>query len=76
MDFGQGKGNDKEELNQNMHKSGSGKTSGGSNFAFVDGSVRMVAYGGTVRPQNLWAVTDIWRNAPVDLQGPGPKPEK
>src|SRR5258706_1090897 len=48
MDFGQGKGNDKEEVNQNMHKSGSGKTSGGSNFAFVDGSTRMLPYGGSV----------------------------
>jgi prepilin-type N-terminal cleavage/methylation domain-containing protein/prepilin-type processing-associated H-X9-DG protein len=66
MDFGQGKGNDKQEVNQNMHK-GSGKTSGGSNFAFVDGSTRMLPYGGSVRPINLWAVTDIWRNAPVDL---------
>lgn len=67
MDFGQGKGNDKEELNQNMHKAGSGKTSGGSNFAFVDGSTRMLAYGRSVAPVNLWANTEIWRNAPVDL---------
>jgi prepilin-type N-terminal cleavage/methylation domain-containing protein/prepilin-type processing-associated H-X9-DG protein len=67
MDFGQGGGNDKEEVNQNMHKSGSGATSGGSNFAFVDGSVRMLRYGGSVRPINLWAITDVWRNAPVDL---------
>jgi prepilin-type N-terminal cleavage/methylation domain-containing protein/prepilin-type processing-associated H-X9-DG protein len=71
MDFGQGKGNDKEEVAQNMHKSGNGKTSGGSNFAFVDGSTRMLAYGASVRPVNLWAVTDIWRNAPVDLSDPG-----
>jgi prepilin-type N-terminal cleavage/methylation domain-containing protein/prepilin-type processing-associated H-X9-DG protein len=72
MDFAQGKGNDKEELNQNMHKSGSGATSGGSNYAFVDGSVRMLPYGASVRPLNLWATTDIWRNAPVDLD-PGPQ---
>jgi prepilin-type N-terminal cleavage/methylation domain-containing protein/prepilin-type processing-associated H-X9-DG protein len=67
MDFGQGKGNDKQEVAQNMHKSGSGATSGGSNFAFVDGSTRMLRYGGSVTPINLWAVTDLWRNAPVDL---------
>jgi prepilin-type N-terminal cleavage/methylation domain-containing protein/prepilin-type processing-associated H-X9-DG protein len=67
MDFGQGKGNDKEELNQNMHGGGPGKTSGGSNFAFVDGSTRMLAYGRSVAPINLWANTDVWRNAPVDL---------
>jgi prepilin-type N-terminal cleavage/methylation domain-containing protein len=76
MDFGQGKGNDKEELNQNMHKSGSGKKSGGSDFAFVDGSARMLAYGGSVRPINLWATTDIWRNAPVDLDNTVPRDEK
>jgi prepilin-type processing-associated H-X9-DG protein len=68
MDFGQGRGNDKEEVNQNMHKSGAGKTSGGSNFSFADGSTRMVAYGGSVRPVNLWAITDIWRNAPVTIE--------
>jgi prepilin-type N-terminal cleavage/methylation domain-containing protein/prepilin-type processing-associated H-X9-DG protein len=60
MDFGQDKGNDKQEVNQNMHQSG-------SNFAFVDGSVRMLRPGGSVSPVNLWAVTDIWRNAPVEL---------
>jgi prepilin-type N-terminal cleavage/methylation domain-containing protein len=67
MDFGQKGGNDKEEVNQNMHKSGSGQTSGGSNFDFVDGSARMLAYGASVKPVNLWATTDIWRNAPVDI---------
>lgn len=67
MDFGQGMGNDQEELNQNMHKSGGGKTSGGSNFAFVDGSARQLPYGGSIRPVNLWAITDQWRNAPVKL---------
>lgn len=67
MDFGQGSGNDKEEVAQNMHQSGGAK-SGGSNFAFVDGSVRFLKYLGSVKPVNLWAVTDEWRNAPVDLE--------
>lgn len=67
MDFGQGKGNDKQHVNQNMHKSGSGKTSGGSNYAFADGSSRMLPYGGSVKPVNLWATTELWRAAPVDL---------
>ncbi len=66
MDFGQGAGNDREEVNQNMHRSG-GARSGGSNFAMVDGSTRFLKYGGSVQPLNLWAVTDLWRNAPVDL---------
>src|SRR5262245_4748395 len=30
-------GNDRTQVNQNMHKDGLGKTSGGSNYAFVDG---------------------------------------
>jgi prepilin-type N-terminal cleavage/methylation domain-containing protein len=68
MDLNQGNnGNDKDEVNHNMHKSGNGKTSGGSNFHFVDGSARMLPYGGSVKPVNMWAVTDQWRNAPVDL---------
>lgn len=67
MDFGQKGGNDKEEVNQNMHKSGNGQTSGGSNFDFVDGSARLLPFGGSVKPVNMWASTEIWRNAPVDL---------
>jgi prepilin-type N-terminal cleavage/methylation domain-containing protein/prepilin-type processing-associated H-X9-DG protein len=34
---------------------------GGSNYAFVDGSVRNVRYGGTAWPLNLWAVSDADR---------------
>jgi prepilin-type N-terminal cleavage/methylation domain-containing protein/prepilin-type processing-associated H-X9-DG protein len=67
MDFGQGSGNDKEEVAQNMHRAKEGK-SGGSNFAFVDGSSRFLKYGASVQPINLWAVTDLWRNAPVKLE--------
>jgi prepilin-type N-terminal cleavage/methylation domain-containing protein/prepilin-type processing-associated H-X9-DG protein len=66
MDFGQGQGNDKEEVNQNMHRAGGAKT-GGSNFAFVDGSTRFLKFGASVTPVNLWAITDEWRNAPVEL---------
>ena len=67
MDFGQDAGNDKKEVAQNMHSYGNGGKSGGSNFAFIDGSVRMLPYGGSVKPINLWAVTELWRSAPVDL---------
>ena len=35
--------------------------SGGSNFAFVDGSARYMRYGSTVWPLNLWAVNDTNR---------------
>ena len=41
MDFGQKNGNDKQEVAQNMHGV-PGSTAGGSNFAFVDGSVTSV----------------------------------
>lgn len=70
MDFGQGSGNDKEEVNQNMHRSGSNKKSGGSNFAFADGSVRFLKFGASVSPVNLWATTEEWRGAPVQLADP------
>ncbi|MBX3747197.1 MAG: type II secretion system protein [Verrucomicrobiae bacterium] len=66
MDFDQGTmGNDIEEVAQNRHTGNEGGRSGGSNFAFADGSVRFLKFGGSVRPLNLWAVTDEWRNAPV-----------
>jgi prepilin-type N-terminal cleavage/methylation domain-containing protein len=67
MDFSQGEGNDVEEVNHNMHKAGSGSTSGGSDFAFVDGSARMLQYGASVKPVNLWAVSEMARKAPVKL---------
>jgi prepilin-type N-terminal cleavage/methylation domain-containing protein/prepilin-type processing-associated H-X9-DG protein len=37
----------------------------GSNFAFADGSVRMLAYWRSLDPINLWGVTDLWRNTPL-----------
>lgn len=57
-------GNDRNVVDHNMHGSG---TSGGSNFTFADGSARFLKYGGSVKPVNLWAITDEWRNAPVEL---------
>jgi prepilin-type processing-associated H-X9-DG protein len=36
---------------------------GGSNYGFVDGSVRFLKFGEAFSPQNLWAVTDEFRNA-------------
>ena len=52
-------GNDVEELEQGRHSGV--KNSGGSNFAFCDGSARYLRYGKSVNPINLWAVTDQWR---------------
>jgi prepilin-type N-terminal cleavage/methylation domain-containing protein/prepilin-type processing-associated H-X9-DG protein len=70
MDFGQegaNARNDEEHVGHNNHPTGGAK-SGGSNFAFVDGSVRQLKYGGSVKPVNLWASTEEWRNAPVELK--------
>jgi len=66
MDFLEGRlGNDIEVLNHSVHGTSSrnekGGKGGGSNFAFVDGSVRFLRHGRSLSPINLWAVTDRWR---------------
>jgi type II secretory pathway pseudopilin PulG len=43
------------------HRSGSP----GSNHTLADGSVRFLREGSAIRPKNLWAVTDQFRNIPV-----------
>jgi prepilin-type N-terminal cleavage/methylation domain-containing protein/prepilin-type processing-associated H-X9-DG protein len=59
-------GNDFEEVEHARH-SGKG-ASGGSNFAFADGSARFLRYGQSITPLDLWAVTDTWRtNSPAAL---------
>ncbi len=69
MDFYQGEGNDVDAIDQNKHNtSGSESRDGGSNFAFADGSVRLLKYGESLSPENLWAVADQWRNAPSPLE--------
>ncbi len=71
MDFYQGEGNDFVEVNQAKHRApGRDKRAGGSNYAFADGSVRHIKYGGTMNPENLWAVTPQWRNAPPQFEDP------
>lgn len=52
--------NDLEELEHKRHVRG-------SNFAFADGSVRLLPYGKSLAPFNLWAITDLWRNTPFPL---------
>ena len=60
MDFNQL--DDIQQLDQNKHgvavKSGKG---GGSNYAFIDGSVRYLKFGKAFSPINLWAITDAAR---------------
>jgi len=53
--------NDFNELDHDKHMR-SAPGSGGSNFAFADGSTRYYRYWGSVTPKNLWGVTDTWRN--------------
>ncbi len=57
MDLEEGKGNDYDQLNQARHSGGSG-----SDYAFLDNSVRFLKTWRSVGPQfNLWAVTESGR---------------
>ncbi len=52
-------GNDVDRIEHGMHSVlHKGGRAGGSNFVFVDSSIRYVKYGGTTWPLNLWAVSD------------------
>jgi prepilin-type N-terminal cleavage/methylation domain-containing protein/prepilin-type processing-associated H-X9-DG protein len=46
------------QLDQSRH-------SGGSNYAFVDGSARHLKFGKTLSPLNLWALSEEYRNMVV-----------
>jgi prepilin-type N-terminal cleavage/methylation domain-containing protein/prepilin-type processing-associated H-X9-DG protein len=62
MDLEEGVGNDMDKVEQGCHGvPQKGRYVGGSNFAYVDGSVRYMKYGSTVWPLNLWAVNDTNR---------------
>src|ERR1019366_8511315 len=59
MDLNEGVGNDLDKVEQGCHSaSHKQRNAGGSNFVFVDGSVRYKRFGATVWPLNLWAVND------------------
>ena len=53
------------QLDQTRHAASIHSTSGGSCYGFADGSARFVKFGLTVRPINLWAVTDEARHPPL-----------
>lgn len=53
-------GNDFTEVEHGRH-SRSANGSGGSNYAFADGSTRYIRYWGALSPVNLWGVTEAWR---------------
>jgi prepilin-type processing-associated H-X9-DG protein len=62
MDFYQGLGDDLTQIEHGRHSRGpAGSRSGGSNFAFADGSAGFLRYGGSLAPVNLWAVMPAWR---------------
>jgi prepilin-type N-terminal cleavage/methylation domain-containing protein len=58
-------GNDLFQLDRSRH-GGTGQRnsgSGGSNYAFVDGTVRYIKFGEVLWPANLWAVTEAARSS-------------
>ena len=61
MDLMEGKGNDADQVGRGCHaarQAGTYTKSGGSNYAFTDGSARFVKYGREVSPENMWANSD------------------
>jgi len=59
MDLDEGFGNDTDRVEHGCHSANRQPRvrAGGSNFAFSDGGVRYLKYGGSVWPENRWAVT-------------------
>lgn len=57
-------GNDFSEVDHGKHMKSQGQT-GGSNYAFADGSTRYLRYWNSIQPINLWGVTEVWRNTAV-----------
>jgi len=57
---------DLKQLDQSKHSTGhtdvNGKSGGGSNHAFVDGSVRFLKFNRAFDPVNMWAVTPAARH--------------
>ena len=54
--------NDFAELDHDKHMKGQNGT-GGSNYAFSDGSARYLKHFGSITPVNLWGVTETWRKS-------------
>lgn len=66
MDLLEGVGNDADQVERGCHstmRSGTVSRTGGSNFAFADGSARFLRFGKEVWPDNLWAVHEEDRKA-------------
>jgi prepilin-type processing-associated H-X9-DG protein len=54
-------GDDYSELDQTRHMKVKNGTSGGSNYAFADGSARFLRFGQSLNPINLWFVDEDLR---------------
>jgi prepilin-type N-terminal cleavage/methylation domain-containing protein len=64
MDLLEGLGNDLDQVERGCHSTtrpGTTSSSGGSNYAFSDGSARYLKFGLDVRPENQWAIDDLDR---------------
>ncbi len=62
MDIYEGNGNDFDKVEHGCHSvSIKTRNSGGSNFAFVDGSTQYLKFGRAVWPLNQWCVSDADR---------------
>jgi prepilin-type N-terminal cleavage/methylation domain-containing protein/prepilin-type processing-associated H-X9-DG protein len=59
---------DLQRLDQSKHSSGGkNSSSGGSNYAFADGSARFLKFGTAFNPVDLWGVTDAQRNSAISF---------
>ena len=68
MDFFQGVCDDLAAVEHGRHNNQQKRSgNGGSNFGFADGSARYLAYGRTLSPVNLWAVTPLYRTKSIAL---------
>jgi len=62
MDIFEGNGNDFDKVEHGCHSVAvKNRNSGGSNFAFIDGSTRYLKFGTAVWPLNQWCVSDADR---------------
>jgi prepilin-type N-terminal cleavage/methylation domain-containing protein len=62
MDFLENEGNDRDQLEESRHMA-STPGSGGSDYAFVDGSTSYLGYPKSFYPERLWAIVESWRKA-------------
>ena len=73
MDFLEGQGNDVDQIHRGRHSYAPSKRetdapTGGSVYAFADGSARFIKQGRLLYPLNLWAVTESYRTNRVFSQ--------